>query len=154
MYQSFLFLSDTAKHCTGTHLMRTKLAILVAGVLMLLARAPVVAHHSFSAEFDASAPIRLTGAVTQVKWMNPHTYLYLDVKDDAGKTVNWRFEMASWNSLMHQGWTRSSMMIGDVVTVVGWRAKDGANFGNARSMTINTRRRLLAALSPGTKPGH
>ena len=132
--------------------MKTRLAILAAGVLVLLARAPVIAHHAFSEEFDASAPIRLTGTVTQVKWMNPHASFYLDVKDDASKTVNWRFEMVSWSSLMHQGWTRSSMMIGDVVTVVGWRAKDGTNFGNARSVTINTRRRLLAALSPGTTP--
>ena len=110
------------------------------------------AHVRFSEEFDASAPIRFTGTVTQVKWMNPHASFCLDVKDDAGKTVNWRFEMVSWSSLTHQGWTRSSMMVGDIVTVVGWRAKDGTNFGNARSVTINTRRRLLAALSPGTKP--
>jgi hypothetical protein len=119
---------------------------------MLLACVTIVAHHSFSSEFDASTPLRLTGTVTQIKWMNPHTTFYLDVKDDASTTVNWRFEMGSRNSLMHQGWTRSSMMIGDVVTVEGWRATDGTNFGNARSVTISTRRRLFAASSQGAKP--
>jgi hypothetical protein len=132
--------------------MKAKLAIVAAGVFLLLARVPMVAHHSFSAEFDASIPIRLTGTVTQVKWMNPHTYFCIDVKEDASKTVNWRFEMASANSLLRQGWTRSSMRIGDVVTVEGWRAKDGSNFGNAHSVTIGTRRRLFAASSQGIHP--
>jgi hypothetical protein len=132
--------------------MKTKMAILVAGVFVLLGRVPIVAHHSFSAEFDASAPIRLTGTVTQIKWSNPHTYLYLDVKDGTRNAVNWRFEMAGATSLLHQGLTPSLMRVGDVVIVEGWRAKDGTNFGNARSVRRGASRRLFAGSSQGAQP--
>ena len=132
--------------------MRTKLAIFVAGVAMLVAAVPMVAHHSFAAEFDANKPIKLTGTVTKIEWMNPHTYFYIDVKDEAGKVTNWGLEMGSPNGLMRQGWTRNSMKIGDVVTVEGSRAKDGSAIGNARSVTLGTGQRLFAASSQQTNP--
>jgi hypothetical protein len=133
--------------------MRTKLAFAAAGLGLLLASVPAIAHHSFAAEFDAAKPIKLTGAVTKVEWMNPHTYFYIDVKDEkTGQTTNWGLEMGSPNGLMRQGWTRNSMKIGDVVTVEGSAAKDGSNIGNARSVMLGDGKRLFAGSSQSTTP--
>jgi hypothetical protein len=133
--------------------MRHKLAIFAAGVAMLLAAVPMVAHHSFAAEFDANKPFKFTGTVTKIEWMNPHAYFYIDVADEGGKVVNWAMEMGSPNGLMRQGWTRNSMKVGDKVTVEGSKAKDGSNVGNARSVTMaSTGQRLFAASSQQTTP--
>ena len=131
--------------------MKAKLAVFVAGMAMLAAAVPVVAHHSFAAEFDASKPIKLTGTVTKIEWMNPHTYFYIDVTEN-GKTENWGMEMGSPNGLMRQGWTRNSMKVGDSVTVEGSRAKDGSNIGNARSVTLTSGQKLFAGSSQNTTP--
>ena len=127
--------------------MKTKLALGTAALGLLLAAVPVMAHHSFAAEFDSNKPIKLTGSVTKIEWMNPHAYFYIDVKDEKGQTANWGLEMGSPNGLMRQGWTRNSMKIGDMVTVEGSAAKDGSNIGNARSVTLSTGTRLFAASS-------
>jgi hypothetical protein len=132
--------------------MKTKLSIAAVGLGMLLASVPAIAHHSFAAEFDAAKPIKLTGSVTKVEWMNPHTYFYIDVKDEKGQTANWGLEMGSPNGLMRQGWTRNSMKIGDMVTVEGSAAKDGSNIGNARSVTLSNGQRLFAGSSQNTTP--
>jgi hypothetical protein len=132
--------------------MRNKLAIFAAGVAMLLAAVPMVAHHSFAAEFDANKPFKFTGTVTKIEWMNPHAYFYIDV-DEGGKVVNWAMEMGSPNGLMRQGWTRNSMKVGDKVTVEGSKAKDGSNVGNARAVTMaSSGQRLFAASSQQTTP--
>jgi Family of unknown function (DUF6152) len=128
-------------------LMKTKLALGAAAFGLLLASVPVLAHHSFAAEFDSNKPIKLTGSVTKIEWMNPHAYFYIDVKDASGKVTNWGLEMGSPNGLMRQGWTRNSMKIGDEVTVEGSAAKDGSNIGNARSVTLSGGTRLFAASS-------
>ena len=133
--------------------MRTKLAIVVAAAGLLLAARPVAAHHAFAAEFDADKPVKLTGAVTKVEWMNPHTWFYIDVTDEAGKVTNWGLEMGSPNGLMRAGWTRNSMKIGDVVTVEASRAKNGTSNGNARVVILkSTGQRLFAASSQGQQP--
>jgi Family of unknown function (DUF6152) len=132
--------------------MKIKLGMFVAGVAVLLAGVPMVAHHSFAAEFDANKPIKVTGTVTKIEWMNPHAYFYIDVKDEtSGKVANWGMEMGSPNGLMRQGWTRNSMKVGDVVVVEGSRAKDGSNIGNARTVMLNGKR-MFAASSQGTTP--
>jgi len=131
--------------------MRTKFAIVVAGIALLASVSGVKAHHSFSAEFDASKPFKMTGQVTKVEWMNPHTFFYIDVTDEkTGKVTNWAMEMGSPNGLMRAGWTRNTMKIGDKVTVEGSLAKDGSPTGNARSVTLTTTgQRLFAASSQG-----
>ena len=131
--------------------MRHTIAALIGALALLAAAAPVVAHHSFAAEFDAAKPFTKTGQVTKVEWMNPHTFFYMDVTDEkTGKVVNWAMEMGSPNALMRAGWTRHSMKAGDIVTVEGSLAKDGSFTGNARSVVLAaTGKKLFAASSQG-----
>ncbi len=124
--------------------MKMKLAVLVAGVGMLVGAMPVLAHHSFAAEFDAAKPVTVTGTVTKVEWMNPHARFYIDVKDESGKVANWEFELGSPNGLMRQGWTRNSMKIGDNVSVDGFMAKDGSKLANARTIKTADGKKLFA----------
>lgn len=133
--------------------MRTKVATFAVGAGLIIATGPVMAHHSFAAEFDANKALTLKGTVTKIEWQNPHTYFYLDVKGADGKVVNWGLEMASPNGLMRQGWTRNTLKIGDSVTVEGSQAKDGTNLGNARVVILDaTGRRLFAASSQTDTP--
>jgi hypothetical protein len=134
--------------------MRTKCAVVVAGLALLASMSGVMAHHSFSAEFDASKTFKFTGPVTKVEWMNPHTFFYVDVKDEkTGKVTNWAMEMGSPNGLMRNGWTRNTMKIGDVVTVEGSMAKDGSPTGNARTVVMTkSGQRLFAGSSQGVTP--
>ena len=132
--------------------MRRTCFALVVGTL-LLAGVPLVAHHSFAAEFDANKPVNVTGSVTKIDWMNPHVWFYLDVKDETGNIVNWGMEMGSPNGLMRQGWTRNSMKVGDIVSVEGSLARDGSKHGNARAVVLTaTGKRLFAASSEGQTP--
>ncbi len=129
--------------------MRTRLA-LIAGLGLFVAAVPVFAHHSFSAEFDANKPVKLTGTVTKVEWANPHVWFDIDVKDETGKVTNWAMEMGGPNGLLRAGWTRSSMKPGDVVTVDGFQARTGKSIGNATAvMLASTGQRLFAASSQG-----
>ena len=130
--------------------MHTKFLGLAVALCTTVAAGTALAHHSFAAEFDANAPIELTGTVTKVDWANPHTYFYIDVTSAKGDVQNWALEMGSPNGLMRRGWTRDSMKIGDVVIVSGWRAKDGATKGNARSVTLSTGKKLFAGSSQET----
>jgi len=125
-----------------------KLTMFIAGLSLFAAAAPVHAHHSFAAEFDATKPVKLTGTVTKIEWTNPHVWFYVDIKDEAGKVTNWGFELGSPNGLMRAGWTRNSMKVNEVVTIEGSAAKDGSNHVNARSITLaSTGQKLFAASS-------
>ena len=133
--------------------MTRQVAALAACAVLCVTARPVSAHHSFAAEFDSNAPIDLTGTVTKIDWANPHAYFYIDVTGAKGDVQNWALELGSPNGLMRRGWTRDSMRIGDVVTVTGWRAKDGATKGNARSVTLSTGKKLFAGSSQESGDG-
>jgi len=133
--------------------MKVKIAAFSAVIGLVLSAPGVIAHHSFAAEFDAAKALTLKGIVTKIEWANPHTYFYMDVTDANGKVVNWGMEMGSPNGLMRQGWTRNTLHVGDEVTVEGSQAKDGANVGNARVVTLAaTGKRLFAASSQTDTP--
>lgn len=125
------------------------MAIRHASVLaiVVLAALPVVAHHSFAAEYDEKKPITLTGSVTKLEWMNPHARFYVDVKDASGKVTNWEFELANLNALIRRGWTRTSLKPGDVITVDGYLAKDGSPLVNTKSVTLSDGRKVFAGSS-------
>lgn len=124
--------------------MISRALILVAG---MAAAAPALAHHSFAAEFDADSPIDLTGTVTKVEWMNPHTFFYIDVETADGGYENWAIELGSPNGLMRRGWTSNSLALGDVVSVTGSQARDGSLKGNARTVVLAGGKRLFAGSS-------
>ena len=105
---------------------RHRLPALILGLSLAFASQPIRAHHSETAEYDTSKPVKVTGTLKRVEWQNPHVWFYVDVKDEAGKVSNWGFEMGSPNGLMRAGWTRNTMKVGDMVTVEGSLAKDGS----------------------------
>src|SRR5688572_23306334 len=135
-------------------LMRAAQILVLTAAALVLAATSAPAHHSFAAEFDANKPFKMTGKVTEVRWMNPHTFFYIDVKDEkTGKVTNWGMEMGSPNILMRNGWRRDTMKVGDEVTVEGSLAKDGTPTGNARSVVLTANgKRLFAGSSQGTTP--
>ena len=108
--------------------MQLKVALFVAG-LGLLASAPVVAHHSFAAEFDGNKPFRLEGTLTKIEWTNPHSYFYIDVKDDASKVVTWAFENSNVHTLAVQGYNRNTLKFGDQITAIVNPAANGEPLG-------------------------
>jgi hypothetical protein len=122
---------------------------LVFGGLMATA-VPVVAHHSFAAEFDAAQPITIRGKVTKISWTNPHVWIYLNVPDATGKVENWGFEMGAPQQVRARGWDRDTLKAGDELIVEGSRARDGSLRMNARNVTwAATGKKLGAASSEG-----
>jgi len=109
---------------------------------------PAVAHHSFAAEYDAKNKIELKGVVTKFEWTNPHAHFYLDVKDAAGKVVNWNLELASPNMMQRNGWTRHSLKVGDEVVVVASRSKDNTATASADTITLSDGHRLTFMADP------
>jgi hypothetical protein len=125
--------------------------VLLAGVsacLVVLIAVPLMAHHSFAAQFDRSKPATLTGPVTKLDWINPHARFFMDVKTD-GKVVNWEVELGPPAMLMRSGWTKSALAIGESVTVNGSLAKDGSHLLNATTVTMSNGKRVFAGSSGG-----
>jgi hypothetical protein len=124
--------------------MGTMRVVAVAGLGMMLAAATVVAHHAFSAEFDAEKPVKLVGTVTKTEWVNPHAWVYLDVKGPDGQVANWAVELGPPNALLRRGWRRNSLPIGAQITVDGFAAKNGKEFANANEITLPDGKRVFA----------
>jgi hypothetical protein len=130
--------------------MRTNLFVSMAAsmaVLLVLVGTPVLAHHSFEAEYDDKKPVSLNGAVSKVDWMNPHIWVHIDVKDDKGSVARWSCEGGNPNSLRRSGWQRDTLKSGDQVTIAGFRAKDGTNTCNMRSVKFADGKRVFAGSS-------
>jgi hypothetical protein len=122
-----------------------------AAAALLLATLRISAHHAFAAEYDENKLVTVSGTVTGIKWTNPHAWLYVDGKDASAKVTTWSFEMGSPNGLLHRGWTRTDLKKGDPVTVDGYRAKNGRNVANARTVTLPDGRKLFGGFQ--TTPG-
>jgi uncharacterized protein DUF6152 len=127
--------------------MRTKLAIVVAGIGLLLSAEPVLAHHSFAAEFDAKRPVKLRGTITRMEWINPHAWIHIDVKGPDGKIVNWMIEAGTPNTLFRRGFTKDSLEPGMEILVDGYLSKDGSNRANGRDVTFPDGRKLFLGSS-------
>ncbi len=124
--------------------MKAKIAVFAIG---FLSAASMFAHHSFSAEFDSSKLVILKGSVIKVDWLNPHVWIYLDVKDDAGKVAHWQCEGGAPNSLTRNGWTKNDLKQGDAITINGTLAKDASNTCNASQVALPDGRRVFAGSS-------
>jgi hypothetical protein len=124
---------------------RTLIAVASLSFVLLMAAAPLLAHHSFAAQYDRNKPIKFVGTVTKVEWMNPHVYFYVDVKEEAtGQTINYACEGGAPNGLYRNGWRKDSLKTGDTVSVDGWRAKDGSNTINAASIVLPDGKKVFA----------
>jgi hypothetical protein len=122
-----------------------------AAAVAWMAAEPAVAHHSFSAEFDITKTITLTGKVTSVRWSNPHAWIYIDVQGADGKAVNWAFETATANALYRRGWRKDDLEPGTVVIAEGWLARNGTPTANTSSITLPDGRRLFAGAASPTE---
>ena len=122
-------------------------AILLASIAFLLAALPISAHHSFAAQYDGKKSITLKGKVTKVEWANPHVYFYMEAMDENGAVTTWAIKNGPPTTLFREGWRKDTLKQGDAVTVEGFRAKDGSNTANARSVVLSDGRKVFAGSS-------
>ena len=131
---------------------------LVTGLALCAAVVPILAHHSFAAEYDSNKTVTVKGTINKLAWVNPHAYVYIDVKDANGKITTWAFESLSPNALSRQGWNRNSLKPGEEVTVEGYMAKDGKPLAdgsihaNSRGITRADGRKVFAGSSADEVP--
>lgn len=131
--------------------MKIKLLMTLAAVAMMTV--PAMAHHSFAAEFDAQKPVKLQGTVTKMEWINPHAWIYIDVKSTDGSVTNWMVEAGAPNALLRRGWTKASLLPGTEVLVEGYQAKDGAYRANGRDITFKDGKKLFVGSAGSGAPG-
>jgi hypothetical protein len=128
--------------------MRLRLAAFPTPAALALFTLPLLAHHSFEAEYDFNKPVKFSGTVTKMEWMNPHAHFYVDVKDESGKVTNWNCELGAIPVLLKQGWRKDSLKVGDQITVEGFLPKDGTRaMANARRVTLADGRRVFGGSS-------
>ena len=127
--------------------MRRKLAFILAGVEVLLTILPVLAHHAFTAEFDAKKPLKLRGTVAKVELINPHSWIHIDVKNSDGTTTRWMIEGGTPNTLLRRGFTKNSLPAGTEILVDGYQAKDGSNRANGRDLTFPDGKKIFLGSS-------
>jgi hypothetical protein len=135
----------------GVRIMIYFMKFMLAVVIALMGTS-AFAHHSFEAEYDDKKPITLSGTVAKVDWMNPHIFIHIDAKDEAGKVTRWACEGGNPNSLIRAGWKRTSLKAGDEIVIKGYRAKDGSNTCNGRSVQFPDGRKLFAGSSSDGGP--